>query len=368
MSNTALAGTPAMNGHTMAMSVPPAPKPKELMVISADDMVARFKHIQIIREKLMKKGVHYDSLFSGANKDSMKKEGADMLGVAFQFAPRYEITDLSTSDEIRYRIRAELYTIGGDVYVGSGVGECSSNEEKYKWREAVCDAEYEKCPDNRRRIKYRKSGGDISEIKQIRTEPADLANTILKMGKKRAWVDGILTTTGASDMFEQDLLEELPEGMTASEAASGKPVYYIKSIEEKETSNGKIKFIVHTTNGKKFDTFFGKFKNLAQSLLESKKPAYIEFEVTKWGNNMKDIKAAPEQPPASSSVPSPELMTAIGVMVSNYKLINVTVEMIEANRGKKIDQLTEQDVKELTEIGEFIASKLNKVTDFFKVQ
>ncbi|MGA9670643.1 MAG: hypothetical protein WBQ94_15640 [Terracidiphilus sp.] len=53
---------------------------------------------------------------------------------------------------------------------------------------------------------------------QVRQEPADLANTILKMAKKRSQIDATLTVTGASSMFEQDL-EDLPEE-TRQEMAS----------------------------------------------------------------------------------------------------------------------------------------------------
>ena len=40
--------------------------------------------------------------------------------------------------------------------------------------------------------------------------PADVLNTVLKMAKKRALVDAVLSATGASDIFTQDL-EELVE-------------------------------------------------------------------------------------------------------------------------------------------------------------
>jgi hypothetical protein len=42
-------------------------------------------------------------------------------------------------------------------------------------------------------------------VQQIRTNPCDLQNTILKMAVKRARVDACLTCTAASDVFEQDL-------------------------------------------------------------------------------------------------------------------------------------------------------------------
>ena len=45
--------------------------------------------------------------------------------------------------------------------------------------------------------------------------PADHYNTVLKMAKKRALVDAVLTTTAASDIFTQDL-----EDLNASLATS----------------------------------------------------------------------------------------------------------------------------------------------------
>jgi hypothetical protein len=103
--------------------------------------------------------------------------------------------------------------------LGVGVGECSSDEEKYRWRRAVNQAEWNETAEDRRRKKWKRGGrsGDYQEI-QVRTNPADIANTVLKMSKKRAMVDGVLTVTAASDIFSQDLedIEEpAPEPMRA---------------------------------------------------------------------------------------------------------------------------------------------------------
>ena len=42
-------------------------------------------------------------------------------------------------------------------------------------------------------------------VQQVRTESADLANTVLKMACKRAKIAMVLNVTAASDMFGQDL-------------------------------------------------------------------------------------------------------------------------------------------------------------------
>jgi hypothetical protein len=47
---------------------------------------------------------------------------------------------------------------------------------------------------------------------EVRVDPADVANTVLKMAKKRAQIDMTLTATAASDIFTQDL-EDLPEDL-----------------------------------------------------------------------------------------------------------------------------------------------------------
>ena len=110
--------------------------------------------------------------------------------------------------------------------MGSGVGECSSNEEKYKWRKAISQKEYDATPEDKRRIKFTYN----DEIKQIRTNVADTANTVLKMAKKRALVDAVLTVTGASDMFTQDI-----EDMDIPKTAPHQPV--IKSTAPLDNSD-----------------------------------------------------------------------------------------------------------------------------------
>jgi hypothetical protein len=63
-------------------------------------------------------------------------------------------------------------------------------------------------------VKYSKRDGRTEKKKQVRTNPADVANTILKMAKKRAQVDAVITATAASDIFTQDI-EDLPPEVVA---------------------------------------------------------------------------------------------------------------------------------------------------------
>ena len=185
---------------------------EHMPALSAEEVRARVNLIQQVMQGVMKPGIHYGKIPGAGDKPSLFKPGAETLAVTFQLAPDPQVEDLSTSDNVHYRVKVRFTSQQTGAYLGTGVGECSSDEEKYRWRKAICDEEYEEAAEDRRRIAFKKYQGKINRVKQIRTQPADVANTILKMAKKRAQVDGTLSVTGASDLFSQDI-EDLPDSL-----------------------------------------------------------------------------------------------------------------------------------------------------------
>ncbi len=183
--------------------------------LSVEQVVASVARIQQVLEAVMQKDIHY-GIIPGCKKPSLYKPGAEKLLMTFRIAPdpQDSIIDLSTADSIRYRIIIRGIHIPTGRFIGTGVGECSSDEEKYRWRKAVCKEEYDETPADRKRAKWIAGwqGKPAYQVIQVRTNPADVANTILKMAKKRAMVDLALTATAASDIFEQDI-EDLPKEM-----------------------------------------------------------------------------------------------------------------------------------------------------------
>ncbi|MDA8110868.1 MAG: hypothetical protein M0T83_00255 [Nitrospiraceae bacterium] len=178
--------------------------------MTAIDIRAQVNRIQEVMRSVMQDGQHYGKIPGAGDKPTLLKAGAEKLIMTFRLAPETEVEPLFLEGGIGYRVKVKLLTFDGR-FVGSGVGECSSLEEKYKWRGAVCDEEYEETPVDQRRIKFSKKYGKVEKIKQVRTNPHDQANTILKMAKKRALVDATLTTLGASDIFTQDIEDMDPE-------------------------------------------------------------------------------------------------------------------------------------------------------------
>lgn len=191
--------------------------------LSALDIRSQVNTIQHVLKEVMIDGTHY-GVIPGTKTPSLYKPGAEKIMATFRLSADPDVLDLSDGDQIRYQVKVRLMSVSG-VFVGAGIGECSSNEEKYKWRKAVCVEEFEDTTPERKREKWSKGWNNepAYKVQQIRTEPADLANTILKMAKKRALVDAVLTATAASDIFTQDIEDLPPEYVDGEEHAAAPP-------------------------------------------------------------------------------------------------------------------------------------------------
>ena len=175
--------------------------------LTAADVRAQVNLMQDVMQEVMQKDTHY-GVIPGTKQPSLYKAGAEKIMSTFRLAADPEVEDIGRDGEVHYRVKVRILSASG-MFLGAGIGECSSTEDKYAWRAALCDEEFEDTPENRRRIKYAKWQGKVEKKKQIRTNPADVSNTVLKMAKKRGLIDAVLTVTAASDLFTQDI-EDLP--------------------------------------------------------------------------------------------------------------------------------------------------------------
>ena len=197
---------------------------QEPKALTAGEIRAHVNRVQEVMQAVMRKETHY-GVIPGSKKPSLYKPGAEVLCATFRIAPSYRVEDMSNGDSIRYRITAVGTHQTSGVVLGEGIGECSSNEEKYKWRGSICAEEFEGTPPDRRRVKFSKYMGKVEKKQQVRTEPADIANTVLKMAAKRAQVAMTLNVTAASDCFTQDI-EDLPEHLRDTESPDEGPKMY----------------------------------------------------------------------------------------------------------------------------------------------
>lgn len=242
-------------------------KSEQMQLMTAEDMRARINAVQQVMRAVMKDGVHY-GVIPGTDKPTLYKAGSEVLLATFHIGTRVDVQDLSTDDERRYRVKVVgVHQPSGNI-VGEGVGECSTSEEKYKWRNAVCDEEFEDTAPNRRRKKFSRKWNkqirsyDVFTSHQVRTEPSDLANTVLKMAKKRAQIDFTLTALGASDIFTQDI-EDLPDELRSAADDDGQPTQPDTPIEHPAMKSAKsVQELAQTMNGfdqtnkKKYAAYF----------------------------------------------------------------------------------------------------------------
>jgi len=175
-----------------------------------------------LMQHAMKEGQDYGTI-PGTGKPTLFKPGSEKLMSLFHLAGEPIVEDLSTPDMMRFRVMVRITEVGSGRYLGSGLGEASSAEEKYQWRASVCDEEFDETPKDRRRKKWRKSNNGAYAVKQVRTNMEDAANTVLKMAKKRAQIDAVLTVTAASEVFAQDLEDEVAIDIDGQPPANPRP-------------------------------------------------------------------------------------------------------------------------------------------------
>jgi hypothetical protein len=286
--------------------------------LTAAQIKAQVQLIQEVMEAVMIEGKHYGKI-PGTPKPTLYKPGAEKLLSTFHIGadPSEFITELSTEDEIRYRIAVKGFSQATGNLLGVGIGECSSNEDKYKWRKPVCEPEFEETPADRKRIVWKHGEKAPYQVKQLRMNPSDIANTILKMAKKRALVDMTLTITAASDIFDQDL-EDLPEGMEVgangkqpikepqkkqSEKEPQNPICSIvvkEVIKQTKNKDGEVmkspRFRIVSEDGGEFITFSQTLAKTASDIKGTPAILNIEYTVGKYGNDVVNLKVVePEE-------------------------------------------------------------------------
>lgn len=180
-----------------------------LEMASFEELKLQTQKLDQFYKNLMVLGTDY-GVIPGTKKPTLLKPGAELLRIWAGLTPEFEIDNTGTDLErgiFAYQVKCSLYNKEGRL-IGQGVGFCSSLEAKYRYR-WLGDRELPPGIDKSDLVfKERTSSRTGGKWRVYRVEndnPQDQANTILKIAKKRAFVDGILTVTGAGRIFTQDI-------------------------------------------------------------------------------------------------------------------------------------------------------------------
>jgi len=161
--------------------------PHEKVDILPPDIMERIEEakkqnqaLMLLMKELLQEGVDYGRV-KGVPKPFLHQPGAQQLCLIFKMRPVFEKIDsiLDFDREpayISFEYKCKLYHRESDMFLGEGVGSANSYERKYR---------------------YLKDGTEVKD-------PLDKQNTLVKMAKKRAFVDAVLNVTGASRLFTQD--------------------------------------------------------------------------------------------------------------------------------------------------------------------
>jgi len=188
---------------------------------------------------VMKDGEHFGTIPGCGDKKTLLKPGAEKLAMTFRMAPRYEIIERDLPNNHReYRATCSLESIVTGAFLGEGVGVCSTMEGKYRFRPGAGEVTDVPVPkafwdsrDPKTLVSAANAAGHTGSKfttkkndagqwmiatfgeRAEHDNPADYYNTCLKMSKKRAMVDAILTATAASDIFVQDVEDMVENGV-----------------------------------------------------------------------------------------------------------------------------------------------------------
>lgn len=308
----------------------------EEYAMNTDAVIRQVNVIQNVMKGVMHQDEHFGTI-PGTKKPSLYKPGAEKLSLVFRLRPEYEVTRFDMPNGHReYEVLCTLYHIPTGQSVGQGVGSATTMEGKYRYRKGEL-----LCPECGQAtiikgkadfgggwLCYQKKGGcgkkwtdagnpfdGVSVDKTEHDNPADYYNTVLKMAKKRAHVDAILTATAASDIFTQDV-EDMPEVIPGAakeaEKKDEKPplkepqkktkeqpaqtvTITVKEIDHKDGTNEKTKepyrlYKITAEDGTVYGTFSDTFADMASTAKQTGGKVTIEYHAGKYGNTIRNLQ------------------------------------------------------------------------------
>lgn len=213
----------------------------------------KIAQMQAVVQKTLKQGHDFGEV-PGTSKPTLLKPGGEKICMLFGLNPEYEFlksTEDYDKEFFSYNIRCTLFRNGQPV--AQGVGSCNSKEKKYRFInvDTIPDSYMgasESFVDKYGRTKYKINNPDI----------CSLVNTILKMAKKRAFIDAVLQVASLSEVFTQDL-EDMGD------------------LIQQENENSTMTLEQATA----IKINFGKYKGLTLGKLTKQDPQYCDWLYSK---------------------------------------------------------------------------------------
>lgn len=150
------------------------------LAISLTEAKERIDLLEQFVKEMMQEGLDY-GMIKGFRKPTLLKPGAEKLCDIFGFSKHVNIVNRIENWEegiFAYEVKVTLVSKQTGYMEAEGIGTCNNKEQSF-----------------------------------IDQDPYSLVNTLLKMAKKRALIDAVLSATRASGLFTQDI-EDLPKDIS----------------------------------------------------------------------------------------------------------------------------------------------------------
>ena len=204
----------------------------------------KIAQFQAVVQKTLKKEHDYGVIPGTGNKPTLLKPGAEKILMLMGLTSEYEVIEkVQDYDRGFFAFTVKCVLSKGDTKVTEGVGHANTREKRYT------------------------SGRQ--------QDPYTLANTVLKMAKKRAQVDAVLTVASLSEIFTQDL-EDLDDGFSPS-TQSKKSQRYQKQKQQSNESATEAQLKKLYAISKELDLD----KDAMMSIMQSKYNKNSSKELTK---------------------------------------------------------------------------------------
>ena len=246
----------------------------QVVALTREGLAAAAEQVKLLQEyffSTLVEGIDYGNI-PGIPKPCLFQPGAITLAQAARVRPHYDLLEGCvvdfTTPLVYYAVRCTLLRMSDGWALGEGMGACSSEERKYKYRSGKENA-----------------------------DRAELANTILKMAEKRAFVDAVSKLTGASRFVTQDMEDiranEEAKPPTAT-PASAPPVSADK--QKVPCPRGCGGFIIAKTVKATGKTFYG-CSNFQSALKCRATMTHAEYDIATGGTGEKPVEATKPAPP-----------------------------------------------------------------------
>lgn len=177
------------------------------MALRLADLKSRMDVVQRFFREVMVEGQDY-GVIPGTDKPALLKPGAEKLAELYGYAPIVRAIDETTGDGGFYEAKVTMALVSRKTAstVAEGIGSANTFEGRYRWR-WVYDDKLPPGVDTSALVKRsgnKRSGGTWTQYRIENDDMYSLWNTVLKMAKKRALVDVVLSATRSSGLFTQD--------------------------------------------------------------------------------------------------------------------------------------------------------------------